>query len=157
MVVVLITGCVLALVIHRMRVRAAEAAYQQAKLAREVSEIALVEYVEGMVEQNVKRVEGEISLAEADLKIAEAGLGRSRRETERANAAEAETASNEQDVRRAQLQLHEAQKRKMTLEATRIRTIEELKSELEKARVVERAMKANYTRANERWMSALSW
>jgi HlyD family secretion protein len=157
MVFVLIAGFVLALVVHRIRVRAAEAAYQQAKLTREVAEIALAEFIEAIAKQNVERVEGEIALAEDDLKRAEERHERSRSTTEKANVLEAEANTKEQEVRRPELQLHEAQRKKMTVEATKVRTIEELKSEIEKAKVVERDKKAIYTEVKARWMSRLIW
>ncbi len=157
MIFVLIAGFVLALVVHRLRVRAAEAAYQQAKLTREVAEIALAEFVEGVAKQNVDGVEGEIALAEDDLKRAEERHERSRSTTEKANVLEAEGATKEQEVRRAKLQLHEAQRKKMTVEATKARTIEELKSEIEKAKVVERDKKTIYAEIKARWMSRLIW
>lgn len=157
MVFVLIAGFVLALVVHRLRVRATEAAYQQAKLTREVAEIALAEFVEGIAKQNVEGVEGEIALAEDDLKHSEERRERSRSTTEKANVLEAGAATKEQEVRRAKLQLHKAQRKKMTVEATKVRTIEELKSEIEKAKLVERDKKAIYTEVKARWMSRLIW
>jgi HlyD family secretion protein len=157
MIFVLIAGCVLALVVHRLRVRAAEAAYQQAKLTREVAEIALAEFVEGIATQNVESVEGEIALAEDDLKRAEERHERSRSTTEKAKVLDSEAATKEQQVRRAKSQLHEAQMKKMTVEATKVRTTEELKSEIEKAKVAERDKKAIYTEVKARWMSRLIW
>ncbi len=157
MIIVLIAGFVLALVVHRIRVRAAEAAYQQAKLTREVAEIALAEFVEGIAKQNVERVEGEIALAEDDLKRAEERHERSRRTTEKADVVEAEAATKEQELRRAKLQLHEAQRKRMTVEASKVRTIEELKSEIETTKGVERHKKAIYTEVKARWMSRLIW
>ncbi len=104
MVLVLIFGCVLGWIVHhvriKVRIKASEAAYQQAKLTREVAEIALVEYVEGIFKRDVETVEGEISLAEADLKRAD-----------KANVPEAEIASKEQEVKRAKFHLHQAQRK----------------------------------------------
>ena len=42
--------------------------HQNAKLSREISEIAVKEYEEGIYLQNLAAAEGEIRLAEADIK-----------------------------------------------------------------------------------------
>ena len=157
MAFVLIVGCVLGLVVHRLRVKASEAAYQQAKLTREVAEIALAEFAEGIVKQNIESVRGEISTAEAELNGAEERIDRSKSAADKANFLEAKVAANEQEVRRAKFQLHEAQRKRMTLEATNVRTIQELKSEVEKARAVERDKRAIYMEVKARWMSRLIW
>ena len=49
----------------------AEAAYQQSKLTREVAEIAVTEYVEGVYKQEKETIQGEIALAKSELKRAE--------------------------------------------------------------------------------------
>src|SRR5262249_421413 len=52
-------------------VRGAEDAYMNARLTREVAEIAVKEYKEGIFQQELATVEGEIALAKSDMKRAE--------------------------------------------------------------------------------------
>ena len=52
-------------------VETGKAAYQNAKLTREVAEIAVVEYQEGIFLQDLEDVEGDIKVAEAELALAE--------------------------------------------------------------------------------------
>ena len=51
--------------------KSAKANYANATLTREVAEIAVVEYKEGIFKQDLATVEGEIKLAESDLSRAE--------------------------------------------------------------------------------------
>jgi hypothetical protein len=51
--------------------RRAEAEYHNARLAREIAVIAVVECVEALVSQDVAAIDGEIKLAESDLRRAE--------------------------------------------------------------------------------------
>ena len=53
--------------------------HENAKLTREVAEIAVVEYVEGIFKQDLATVEGEIKLAESDLSRSEDRLDWARR------------------------------------------------------------------------------
>jgi multidrug efflux pump subunit AcrA (membrane-fusion protein) len=75
------------LVNQRITTKSAEANYLNAKLTREVAEIAVREYVEGVYVQDLATVEGEIKLAESDVmrsRIAWNGPGAcSRRATSR--------------------------------------------------------------------------
>jgi hypothetical protein len=61
-----------------MRTKNAEAAYQNAKFAREVAEIDVTTYVEGIAKQELETAQGEINLAEEALKRAEGRLERAR-------------------------------------------------------------------------------
>ncbi len=54
--------------LKQSRCQAADAAYQNAKLTREISEIAVKEYEEGIYLQDLATAEGEVRLAEADIK-----------------------------------------------------------------------------------------
>src|SRR5205823_3149781 len=49
----------------------AAAAYENAKLTREVAEIGVIEYVEGIYKQELETVKGEIALADSERKRAE--------------------------------------------------------------------------------------
>src|SRR4029079_6229749 len=49
----------------------AEAAFKNAKLTREVAEIAVTEYLEGILKQELETIKGEIALADSERKRAE--------------------------------------------------------------------------------------
>ena len=53
---------------QNIKIQGADAAHQNAKLSREISEIAVKEYEEGIYLQNLAAAEGEVRLAEADIK-----------------------------------------------------------------------------------------
>ncbi len=53
---------------QNIKVQTADAAYQNAKLTREVNEIAVKEYEEGIYLQNLATAEGEVRLAESDIR-----------------------------------------------------------------------------------------
>ena len=73
------------LVNQMIAVKRAEAAYQNAKLTREVAEIAVTEYVEGIYKQEQDTLKGEIVTAETAIQKAEARLERTRRARKRMN------------------------------------------------------------------------
>ena len=64
---------------QKITTQAAEAAYQNAKLAREVAQIALKEYKEGIYLQDKATTQGGIKLAESALQVTQAELERTRR------------------------------------------------------------------------------
>ena len=63
---------------QKLTVASAEAVFRSARLAREVAEIAVLEYKEGIFVQDLATSEGEIKLAESDLLRAEDNLEWSR-------------------------------------------------------------------------------
>ena len=67
------------LINQKITTKSAEANYENAKLTREVAEIAVIEYVEGIFIQDQATVEGEIKLAESDLSRSEDRLDWARR------------------------------------------------------------------------------
>jgi len=129
MIVVVIASLVLtAIAVHRQRIRltialqSAAADYENAKLAREVAEIAVVEYKEGIFKQDRDVLKSELALAESDLKRARDS-----------------SASDE----KAKLRVERAKQRLTTLEEyTKSKMVKELQSEVEKARSDELAKKA---------------
>jgi hypothetical protein len=126
MIVVFIASLMLTTIaVYRQRIRALQSAavdYENAKLTREVSEIAIVEYSEGIFKQDRDTLKGELALAESDF--------------ERARGS---SASNE----KAKLRVDRAKDRLTTLEKyTKPKTLKELQSEVEKARSNELAKKA---------------
>ncbi len=143
---------------------AARAAYQNAKLTREVAEIALTEYVEGIYKQDLETVEGELLGTQTTLKRAEAKLERTRRARklmtrvlppveesrkpsdivadleidDRLDAAEAAVAREKMGVERAQT------RKQVLLKYTKSKVVKELTSEIEKARSSELAKQATW-------------
>jgi len=55
---------------QQIATRTAEAEYHTARLAREIAELMLLEYEEGIASQDIAAADGEIKLAESDLKRA---------------------------------------------------------------------------------------
>ena len=73
------------LINQRITTESAEAAYQNAKLAREVAEIAVREYNEGIYKQEQETLKGEIAAARSAIQKAESRLERTRRARQRLN------------------------------------------------------------------------
>ena len=133
------------LVNQKITTKSAEANHENAKLTREVAEIAVVEYEEGIYKQDLSTVEGEIKLAESDLSRAEDRLDWARRMFSKGYVSKATAVSEELTLKKAQFALEQAQsKKKVLVDYTRGKTVKELKSEVEKARSDELAKKATY-------------
>jgi HlyD family secretion protein len=133
------------LVNQKITTKSAEANYENAKLTREVAEIAVVEYVEGIFKQDEQTVDGEIKLAEADLSRSEDRLAWAERMYSKGYVSKAALTSEQQTLKKARFALEQAQsKRKVLLEYTKSKTIKELKSEVEKTRSDELAKKATW-------------
>jgi hypothetical protein len=114
---------------RRLAVQLALANYQNATLTREVAEIAVTEYLEGIYKFDLEIIEGEIALAESDLQKSKAAP-----DLEAAELAEAR-----RDRTRQQ---------KATLEQyTKVKTVKELESEVTKAKAQELVRKATYDRS----------
>jgi multidrug efflux pump subunit AcrA (membrane-fusion protein) len=125
--------------------KGAEAAYQNAKLTREVAEIAVIEYEQGVYKQNLETALGEIALARSGLKRSEDRLEWSDRMFRKGYIPLKQNISEKLAVQRARFALEQAQTRKRVLEVyTRDKTIKELKSEVEKTRSVELAKEATW-------------
>jgi HlyD family secretion protein len=133
------------LVNQKITTKSAEANHENAKLTREVAEIAVVEYEEGIYKQDLATVEGEIKLAESDLSRSEDRLDWARRMFEKGYVSMATKVSEELTLKKARFALEQAQsKKKVLVDYTRGKTVKELKSEVEKARSDELAKKATY-------------
>jgi RND family efflux transporter MFP subunit len=144
--------------------RSAEAAFQNARLTREVAEIAVTEYEEGIYVQDRATVMGELKLAESAQKQAKERVERIRRArqklTETLNRKSEPTtstdvlaeldidlriASGEHELLRETLSLEKAQSRLNVLENyIKGKTIKELRSEVEKARADEMAKQQRF-------------
>ncbi len=70
---------------QRIATQGAEAAYQNAKLAREIAQLAVKEYQEGSYPLDKVAILGEIKLAESGVQKASAELERTRRSRQRLN------------------------------------------------------------------------
>jgi len=128
---------------QQITTKSAAANYENAKLTREVAEIAVVEYVEGIYVQDLQTVEGEIKLAESDLSRSEDRVDWARRMFDKGYVSLAQKISEELALKKARFTLEQSQsKRKVLVDYTRGKTIKELQSEVEKARSDELAKKA---------------
>ncbi len=133
------------LVNQRITTKSAEANFLNAKLTREVAEIAVREYVEGVYVQDLATVEGEIKLAESDLMRAEDRLEWARRMFDKGYVSMATKVSEELNFKKAQFTLEQAQSKKNVLvKYTREKTIKELDSEVKKAHSDELAKQATW-------------
>jgi HlyD family secretion protein len=153
------------LINQQIATESAKANYLNAKLAREVAEIALIEYTEGIYHQHLATVVGEIRLAESAIQKAESRLERTRRARQRFNdtlvpKGDAKTVAEiladldlddriddtEQTLSHARMTREQAEnKRKVLTQYTKGKTIKELVSEVEKARSDELAKQATWS------------
>src|SRR5262249_48031591 len=123
------------LVNQRITTKSAEANFQNAKLTREVAEIAVVEYEEGIYKQDLATVEGEIKLAESDLARSEDRLEWAQRMFDKGYVSMAQKVSEELTLKKAIFAKEQAQSKKNVLvNYTFNKTVTELKSEVQKAR-----------------------
>jgi len=133
------------LVNQRITTSSAKANYGNATLTREVAEIAVVEYEEGIFKQDLATVLGEIKLAESDLSRSEDRVEWSQRMYGKGYVSQATVKSEELALQKAQFAREQAQSKKKVLEDyTKAKTIKELKSEVEKARSDELAKEATF-------------
>jgi RNA polymerase sigma factor (sigma-70 family) len=128
---------------QEIKTQAAEAAYQNAKLTREVSEIAVEEYKEGIYKEDAATMQGEIELAKSDLQRAQDRVEWARRMYDKGYVSKVQKTSEELNYERAKVTLDNAQTKKHVLDKfTKDKTIKELESEVEKARAYELKTKA---------------
>ena len=96
------------LVNQKITTKSAEANHENAKLTREVAEIAVIEYEEGIFKQDLATVEGEIKLAESDLSRSEDRLDWARRMFEKGYVSKATKVSEELTLKKARFALEQA-------------------------------------------------
>ena len=138
---------------QKIATQAALAAYEKAKLTREVAEIAVVEYEQGIYPQDMQTIQGEIKTAELDFKKTESRLERTRRARQKLNdvvsrkerpaessdiLAELELDDRldaiDQALSRGRLSLEQAQSKMARLNNyTKPKTMKELRTEVQKA------------------------
>jgi RND family efflux transporter MFP subunit len=152
------------LINQTITVTAAEANWHNAKLRREIAEIAAIEYEAGTFKQEKMALSGAANVARSALQKAEARLERTRRARKRLGDIQPPDArkpaaadiladldledridSAEQAVLREKVALEVVETKRQTLEKfTRDRTIKDLKVEIERKRADELAKKAAY-------------
>ena len=128
------------LVNQQITTRSASANYENAKLAREEAEIAVVEYTDGAYRFVVMELVGEIKIAETELAVAKAEHG----------VVQAGKVSDELAIKRAELavlragfNLEKAQnRRKLLVDYAYPKKVKELRGAVEKARSQELVKKA---------------
>ncbi|MGP0068612.1 MAG: sigma-70 family RNA polymerase sigma factor [Isosphaeraceae bacterium] len=119
---------------QRVVVESARAEYQNARLTREVAEIAVVEYQEGIFLSELQDIVGDIQIAEAELDLAEVEL-RAAKLIVPESAKGLGVKRAELDVFRAKIAIKKAKaRRSLLVDYTKPRTIKQLKAEVEKAR-----------------------
>jgi multidrug efflux pump subunit AcrA (membrane-fusion protein) len=130
---------------QKIATQSAEASYQNAKLTREVAEIAVREYEEGLYKQDLATSLGEISLAKADLSRAADRLDWANRMYEKGYVSKASKVSEELNYQKANFALEQAQSKLNVLENyTKAKTMKELRSDVEKALSDELAKKQTF-------------
>jgi HlyD family secretion protein len=128
------------LVNQKIAFLSALANYENAKVDREVAEIAVVEYAEGIYQIQLQETEGNIRIAEAELTLAHEHLAASKADR---TAVPLEIKRAEVAELRARIAIENAQSRKKLLvDFTRGKRMKELKSAVEKGRSDELAKKA---------------
>lgn len=139
------------LINQKIATQGADAAYQQAKLTREVAEIAVKEYEEGIYQQDKATINGEIKLAESDLARAADRVDWANRMFDKGYVSRAQKVSEELNHQKARFALEQAQSKLSVLENfTKAKTIKELKSEVEKALSDELAKKQTFELEREK-------
>jgi hypothetical protein len=127
--------------------KVAEAAYENARLTREVAEIAAVEFKEGISREEVEVASGEIALADSDRTRAADRVEWSSRMLHKGYLSKGRVYSEGLAFRRAVFSEEQALERMKGLQkSTRDQTTQELRSEVAKARADEAAKKATFDR-----------
>jgi hypothetical protein len=127
--------------------RKAKADYLNARLTREVAEIHVLEYEEGIFKPDLATINGEIKLAESDLSRSRDRLDWARRMLKNGFVPPATVTAEELTLRKARFALERVQsKKKVLVDYTRGKTIKEFKSEIEKARSDELKKKETWER-----------
>jgi hypothetical protein len=125
--------------------RKAEAAYQTARLEREIAEIRVLEYQEAGLPQEVAAADVEVALAESDVSRATDRLAWANQMFAKGFVGQAQRVSEELSMKKAQFTLAQARTKKLVLaKLTKDRTFKELQSEVEKARTEELARKSTW-------------
>jgi HlyD family secretion protein len=124
-------------------IKSADAPYQAAKQAREVAELAMNEYLEGIYKPQIQKLENEITLAKGGVSTAEHHLATAKRLYEKKLRPKSDVETRELNLQRAKLALEKVEGKKLTLEKyTREKNIKALQGAIEKAKSEELARQA---------------
>ena len=124
-------------------IQAAKADLENAKLTREVAEIAINEYKEGIQHQDMQTVEGEIALTRSDRERAQDRLVWAKRMHEKGFLSANQLKSEELSLQKSIFGLEQAQTKKQVLQKFIAgKTLKQLFSEVEKAKAAELAKTA---------------
>lgn len=125
---------------QQLTTRKAKAFYEIARSTRELAEVAGLEYEEVTYPLDLAAVGGEIKLAEIEIRRSEDRLEWARRMFDKGYVSKGQTDSEKLSLKKAQFALEQAQsKRKVLVDYTKSKTINELKSEVQKAHADELA------------------
>jgi HlyD family secretion protein len=123
---------------QQLATRKAKASYEIARLNRELAELNLEEYQEVIYARDLATAEGEIKLAESDLSRSEDRTDWAKRMFDKKYVSQAQKVSEELNLKKARFTLEQAQtKQDVLVKYTKGKTIKELRSAVEKARVEE--------------------
>jgi HlyD family secretion protein len=132
-----------ALRVQQLATRRAKARFEIARQTSELAKIAVEEYDELIFPGDLATVEGEITLAKSDLSRSEDRVEWAKRMFEKKYISQSVKVSEELSLKKAQFAIEQAKSKKLVLvEYTKGKTINELKSEVEKASVNELEKKA---------------
>jgi HlyD family secretion protein len=121
---------------QRIMMERAKADWVGAVKTREIAEISIVEYKDGIAPALIQKIEGEIRVAEGDLTVAEA------KKAELKNGPQSELKKVEAEIERARIAAREAKARLVALRNFTIpRELKRFEAELETARADESAKK----------------
>jgi RND family efflux transporter MFP subunit len=135
-----------ALTTQKIATQQAEASYKQSKLTREVAEVAVVEYVEGVFKQEKSTADGDIALAKSDLERAIDRLNWSKKMFDKGYVSKAQNIADQLSMDRAKFELEKTQTSlSVLMQYTKDKTIKELRSDVEKAKADELSKEATYS------------
>ncbi len=128
---------------QRLKTRLAKAAYEIARLNRELAEIAVEQYLEESYTPDLASLEGELKLAESDLTRADDRLGWARRMFDKKYVSKAQLITEELNFKKAQFAIEQARSRKEVFaKYTGPKAIKALQVDVDKARNEELDKKA---------------
>ena len=123
----------------------AEASFQQAKLTREVAEVGVREYEEGVYKQDFDTIKGEIALAKSDLTRSEDRLDWSTKMSDKGYVSLSQKLADTLSLQKAKFSVEQAETKMVVLEKfTREKTLKELRAEVEKAKSDELAKSSTW-------------
>lgn len=147
----------------RIELESTNAKYLNAKLAREIAEIGVIEYKDGIFVQDLATVEGEIQLARSERDRAKDWIEFTKDRLARISARSEKTATDlnieyaysdkviaaERDASKRQVELDQLEaKKKLLVEYTKPRRLKELQAEVERQRAEELASQAEWESRN---------